>query len=122
MFETKGGACHLAPALRRVLISAGFQPRAVIFIMADQYARAAAKVATAQLAEAAGFEAVDRSSLEVLSELLLRYINEIGAASHSYAESAGRTDSNALDVVGAGRAGHPARSFCSSLRSFFTGH
>ena len=70
--------------------------------MADQYANRAAKVAVGQLAEAAGFDAVHQSSLDTLADLLLRYINEIGSASHSYAGLAGRTESNPLDVVSSG--------------------
>lgn len=67
--------------------------------MSDDYARAAARVAAAQLAEAAGFEAAQRSSLDVLADLLLRYTQELGAGSHAYAELAGRGESNELDVV-----------------------
>lgn len=67
--------------------------------MSDDYARAAARVAAAQLAEAAGFDCAKRSSLEVLSDLLLRYIQELGSSSHAYAELAGRAESNALDVT-----------------------
>jgi transcription initiation factor TFIID subunit 8 len=67
--------------------------------MSDDYARAAARVAAAQLTEAAGFDSAQRSSLEVLSDLLLRYIQELGSSSHAYAELAGRAESNALDVV-----------------------
>lgn len=70
--------------------------------MADQYATAAARVAVSQLAEAAGFDAVHQSSVDTLADLLLRYINEVGSASHGYAELAGRTESNPLDVVGGG--------------------
>lgn len=67
--------------------------------MADAYAARAVRVAVAQLAEAAGFEAAQQSSLDTLADLLLRYINEVGSASHGYAELAGRTESTPLDVV-----------------------
>jgi histone H3/H4 len=69
----------------------------------DEYARRAARVAAAQLAEAAGFDRVQSSSLDILSDLLLRYIAEVGTASHAYAELANRTDANPLDVVSCAR-------------------
>ena len=69
--------------------------------MAEAYAAKAARTAAAQLAEAAGFEAAQQSSLDTLADLLLRYIAEVGSASQGYAELAGRTESNPLDVVGA---------------------
>lgn len=67
--------------------------------MADQYARDAAKITVSQLAEASGFEVVQQSSLDILADLLLRYLNEVGAASHSNAELCGRTDTNVLDIT-----------------------
>lgn len=84
----------------------------------DDYARSAARVASAQLAEASGFDAVQTSSLDVLSDLLLRYIAQLGTASHAYAELANRTDANPLDVVSgrpdcampSARPGRPLRS------------
>lgn len=67
--------------------------------MADRYAAQAAFVAVAQVAEAAGFDASQSSVLNILAELLLRFINEVGGASHGYAELAGRTEPNALDIL-----------------------
>ena len=67
--------------------------------MAQDYARAVAKVAVAQTAESVGFEAVQQSASDTLSELLIRYISEIGGATHSYAELAGRTECNINDLV-----------------------
>ena len=67
--------------------------------MAEHYARAAARVTALQLADAAGFDVAQGSCAEVLADLLLRYIGELGAASHHYAELAGRTETNPVDVV-----------------------
>lgn len=67
--------------------------------MAEEYSRAVARVAAAQLAEAAGYEAVQESAVDMVAELAVRYLSELAAASHSYAELAGRTDTNAGDVV-----------------------
>lgn len=65
----------------------------------SELARAAAIAAVSQLAGAAGFDAVQQSSAEILGELLLRYIGEVGVAAHGYAESTGRTDVTPVDVV-----------------------
>lgn len=67
--------------------------------MAQEYARAVAKVAVAQTAESVGFEAIQQSASDTLSELLIQYISEVGSATHSYAELAGRTECNVNDLV-----------------------
>jgi histone H3/H4 len=90
--------------------------------MADQYAREAARVSALQLAYHAGFDVAQESCVEILADLLLRYVNEVGAGSHHYAELAGRSETNAVDVVrrgvmgacrgiqwGGGAAGHRRR-------------
>lgn len=63
------------------------------------YSRAVAKVAIAQIAEAAGFEGIQASANDTLAELMLRYIVELGSAAHSYAELAGRSGFNVVDLV-----------------------
>lgn len=68
----------------------------------DDYARSVARVVTAQLADAMEFDALQVSSLDVLSDLLLRYITEVGTAAHTYAELANRSEANPLDVVSLG--------------------
>lgn len=67
--------------------------------MSQGYARALAKVVVAQTAESVGFEAVQQSANETLADLLLQYIAEIGSATHSYAELAGRVDCNVNDLL-----------------------
>ncbi|KAI7842811.1 hypothetical protein COHA_003557 [Chlorella ohadii] len=67
--------------------------------MADHYAREAARIAGLALADSAGFDAVQTSCGEILADLLLRYVHEVGAASHHYAELAGRSETNAVDVA-----------------------
>eukprot|EP00951_Prasinocladus_malaysianus_P037188 scaffold397605_cov25-Prasinocladus_malaysianus.AAC.1 len=64
----------------------------------EEYSRAIARCAAGQIADAMGFEAVQESAIDMLSELMLRYISEVGTASHTYAQLAGRTDMNAGDV------------------------
>ena len=67
--------------------------------MADRYSRQIARVAVAQMAETNGFDSVQESAVEVLSDLMLRYVAQLASASHSYAEVAGRTDCNVNDLV-----------------------
>lgn len=69
--------------------------------MAEQYSRHVSKIVVSQLAETAGFHAVQESAVDVLADLMLRYIAQLGSASHSYAELAGRTDCNINDLVSA---------------------
>lgn len=67
--------------------------------MAEHYSRHVSKIVVSQLAETAGFHAVQESAVDVLADLMLRYIAQLGSASHSYAELAGRTDCNINDLV-----------------------
>lgn len=67
--------------------------------MADDYARAIARVAVAQIADTGGFDSMQESSVEVLSELLLRYISEVCTSSHAYAELGGRSEPNVCDTI-----------------------
>lgn len=67
--------------------------------MAHTYLRSAAKAVVAQTAESLGFDGVQNSACEALSDLLLRYISEIGYLTHTNAEYAGRPDCNINDLV-----------------------
>lgn len=67
--------------------------------MADEYSRSLAKVAVAQVAEVAGFDACMDSAVEILADLLLRYTSTICTSAHDYAELAGRTRVNVPDVL-----------------------
>ena len=67
--------------------------------MAREYAAAAAEAVALQLAEAVGFHSVQPTARELLGDLLLRYVGEVGAGAAAYAEQANRTDANATDVV-----------------------
>ncbi|KAL4452607.1 hypothetical protein ABPG75_008269 [Micractinium tetrahymenae] len=67
--------------------------------MAEQYSWQTARLVALQLAESAGFDVVQQSCVEILADLLLRFINEAGAGSHHYAELAGRSETNPVDVT-----------------------
>ena len=47
----------------------------------------------------AGFEGAQESALDLLGELALRYVGEVGAAAHGYAELAGRSSVTFSDAV-----------------------
>ena len=67
--------------------------------MSDAYARALARTAAAQTAEASGFQSVRESAADALAELVVRYLKEVGASSQAYAEMAGRTHASFPDAV-----------------------
>jgi len=67
--------------------------------MSDEYARKMAQLVVAQMLGNKGIEGVQHSALEVLEDLLIRYINDLGQHIHSNAEVARRTSCNPLDVV-----------------------
>lgn len=67
--------------------------------MAEDFSRHIARVVASQIAEATGFDACQDSAVEILGDLLLRYLATVCTSSHSYAELAGRTQSNLSDVL-----------------------
>lgn len=67
--------------------------------MAAQYAQAAARISALALIDATGFDVCQQSCVDILADLLLRYVQEVGAGSHHYAELAGRSETNPIDVA-----------------------
>lgn len=65
----------------------------------EDFSRAVARVVAAQIAESAGFDACQDSAVEILADLLLRYLGTLAASSHSYAELAGRSQANLADLL-----------------------
>ncbi|KAH7300328.1 hypothetical protein KP509_24G056500 [Ceratopteris richardii] len=66
---------------------------------ADEFPRALAKTAVAQICEAAGFQAFQLSALDKLADIAIRYLSDTAKASQFYANISGRTQSNAIDVL-----------------------
>ncbi|XP_061368774.1 transcription initiation factor TFIID subunit 8 [Gastrolobium bilobum] len=66
---------------------------------ADEYGRAAAKVAVAQLCEAAGFHGVKDSVSEAFADVAIRYLVDLGKTAVFYANLAGRSQCNVFDVI-----------------------
>ncbi|KAK8466208.1 hypothetical protein PHAVU_008G031660 [Phaseolus vulgaris] len=65
----------------------------------DDFARAIAKIAVAQVCESEGFQAFQQSALDALSDVVVRYILNVGKSAHCHANLSGRTESNAFDVI-----------------------
>lgn len=65
----------------------------------DDFAQAIAKVAVAQVCESEGFHTIQQSSLESLSDIAVRYIQNIGKTARYHANLAGRTECNVFDVM-----------------------
>uniref|UniRef100_A0A0D6QY83 Transcription initiation factor TFIID subunit 8 n=1 Tax=Araucaria cunninghamii TaxID=56994 RepID=A0A0D6QY83_ARACU len=65
----------------------------------DEFGRAVARVAVAQICEGAGFQGCQQSVLDALADIAVRYLRDLGKSAHYYANLAGRTDCNALDVI-----------------------
>ncbi|KAG6514855.1 hypothetical protein ZIOFF_025230 [Zingiber officinale] len=65
----------------------------------DEFGRAVAKVAVAQICESTGFHGCNLSSVDAFSEVVVRYIYDLGESARFYANLAGRTDCNVSDII-----------------------
>lgn len=65
----------------------------------DEFGRAIAKIAVAQICERVGFESVNDSALESLADIAIRYVKDLGKAGKFYANLANRTECNVFDVI-----------------------
>lgn len=66
---------------------------------ANEFGRAIAKVAVAQICESVGFEGFNESALESLSDIAVRYLQDLGKTASSYANLTGRTECNVFDII-----------------------
>ncbi|KAL4659320.1 transcription initiation factor TFIID subunit 3-like [Arapaima gigas] len=67
--------------------------------MCESYARSLLRVSVAQICQALGWDAVQLSACELLSDVLQRYLQQLARCCHRYSELYGRTDPM-LDDVG----------------------
>ncbi|XP_063052589.1 transcription initiation factor TFIID subunit 3-like [Engraulis encrasicolus] len=67
--------------------------------MCDSYARSLLRVSVAQICQALGWDAVQLTACDLLSDVLDRYIQQLARGCHRYSELYGRTDP-VLDDVG----------------------
>ncbi|XP_007235047.3 transcription initiation factor TFIID subunit 3 [Astyanax mexicanus] len=66
--------------------------------MCESYARALLRVSVAQVCQALGWDAVQLSACDLLSDLLERYLQQLARGCHRYSELYGRTDPVLSDV------------------------
>ncbi|GAB2272315.1 hypothetical protein Dimus_007135 [Dionaea muscipula] len=65
----------------------------------NDYGRAVARVAVAQVCESVGFECFKESALEALSDVAVRFMCDLGKSASSYASLASRAECNVFDIV-----------------------
>lgn len=65
----------------------------------EEFVQAIAKMAVAQVCESSGFQGFQQSALDTLSDIAVRYMNQIGKVAVSNANLSGRTECNVFDVL-----------------------
>lgn len=68
-------------------------------VSADKFGREVAKVAVAQICESVGFNSSSESSLESLTDVMVRYVHDLVKEVSFYANVANRSECNVFDVV-----------------------
>ncbi|TRY94517.1 hypothetical protein DNTS_003542 [Danionella cerebrum] len=66
--------------------------------MCESFARSVLRVAVAQMCQAVGWDAVQLSACDLLSDVLERYVQQLARSCHRYSELYGRTDPVLSDV------------------------
>ncbi|XP_071708364.1 uncharacterized protein [Rutidosis leptorrhynchoides] len=65
----------------------------------NEFARSLAAIAVAQICETVGLHGFQQSAGDVLSDVMCKYIQDVGKKSNFYANFAGRTESNVFDII-----------------------
>lgn len=65
----------------------------------DEFAHSLAMIAVAQICESVGLHGFQQSAGDALSDVMCKYIQDIGKTSSFYANLAGRTESNVFDII-----------------------
>ncbi|KAL8117256.1 transcription initiation factor TFIID subunit 8-like [Apium graveolens] len=65
----------------------------------EEFVEAIAKMAVAQVCESSGFQGFQQSALDTLSDIAIRYMNQIGKIAVSNANLSGRNECNVFDVL-----------------------
>ncbi|XP_058081069.1 transcription initiation factor TFIID subunit 8-like [Magnolia sinica] len=71
----------------------------VVSGVGDDFSRSIARIAVAQICESIGFQRFQKSALDALSDIAIRYLRDIGKMACSHANYAGRTSCNVFDIV-----------------------
>ncbi|KAK7355551.1 hypothetical protein VNO80_14809 [Phaseolus coccineus] len=67
--------------------------------VSDDFGRAAARLAVAQLCNAAGFHGATASALDAFADIAIRYLLDVGRTAESYANHAGRSQCTVFDAI-----------------------
>lgn len=68
-------------------------------VAADEFGRATAKIAVAQLCDAVGFHCVKDSALESFTGLAIKYLVDLGRTAEFHANLAGRSQCSVFDLI-----------------------
>lgn len=68
-------------------------------VVKDEFAHAIARVAVSQILEGIGFQNTHQSALDTLSDVAVRYIQDLGKYANLCAHSAGRSHCKLFDVI-----------------------
>lgn len=82
----------------------------------DDFGRATAKLAVAQLCEATGFHSVKDSALESFADIVIRYLIDFGKTAEFHANLAGRSQCNVFDITRAWEDLEAPRGFSNGMR------
>ncbi|KAL2509318.1 Bromodomain transcription factor [Forsythia ovata] len=66
---------------------------------AEDFGRAMSRIAVAQLCKRIGFASLNESALDSLTDIAIRYLRNLGKIASCYTNLAGRTVSNAFDII-----------------------
>ncbi|CAI8593627.1 unnamed protein product [Vicia faba] len=86
----------------------------------DDFGRATAKLAVAQLCEAAGFLAVKDSALESFSDIVIRYLIDFGKTAKFHANLAGRSQCSVFDLIRAWEDLEAPRGFSNGMKEIMS--
>lgn len=65
----------------------------------DNFGRQISKIAVSQICESTGFHSAQRSALDTLADIAIRFICELGRTAHFYANLSGRTSCSEFDII-----------------------
>ncbi|KAJ8754221.1 hypothetical protein K2173_002121 [Erythroxylum novogranatense] len=66
---------------------------------ADEFGRAVARVAVAQICLGLGFQGFKESAVDSLTEITIRYLRDLGRSARFYSNLSGRTQCHVFDIV-----------------------
>ncbi|CAL9778462.1 unnamed protein product [Musa acuminata subsp. burmannicoides] len=65
----------------------------------DEFSHAVAKIAVGQICESVGFHGSNRTAINAMADIMVRYICDLGKSANFYANLAGRTSCNVFDII-----------------------